>query len=42
MMLTVWVFSQAIGDYKPSEASTCHNIVICAIYGRWVSKNDSA
>lgn len=39
--LTVWVFSQTVGNYKPSEASSCHNIVIRAIYVGWVSKNDS-
>lgn len=38
--LTVWIFSQTIRDYKPREASSCHNIVIRAIYGGWISKND--
>lgn len=42
MMLTVRVFSQAISNYKPGEASTCYDVVVRAIYYSWVSKNCSA
>lgn len=41
-ILTVWVFSQAVGNYEASEASSSNNIVIRAIYGGWISKDDGA
>lgn len=39
---TAGIFCQAISNYKPREASSCHNIIVRAVYGFWISKNDSA